>query len=324
MLTGLAARRILLNNMLRNGLRMNIDRRSKGDLYVGTSQTLARRFGQLMAVILSVAFLNSLSPLVKAETLIDTALIVAVDASESVDDERFQLQMNGIAQALEDPSVLAAILGGKDLGILLSVVVWADQSTIAIPWTHIQSKEQAHAMAAKVRALPRTGGEFTCLARMLRTMKDTLVQEVRSKWSKYTKVIIDVSGDGPDNCSNKPTLDGIRETLVNDGVVINGLPIITDPDQLVGVTAYMAPGNSMEVRSARKYFPEALTLEQWYRKHVIAGGGSFLIPAFGYQDFGRAMRAKFVTEISGAFPRHMTTANIVRRKSDNLVQLKRQ
>jgi hypothetical protein len=80
-----------------------------------------------------------------------------------------------------------------------------------------------------------------------------------------------------------------------DGMTINALPIVTDPDRLVGVTAYMAPGNDMIAQSANKYFPEAVTLDEWYRRHVIGGGG-FVIPANGYADFARAMKQKFVIE----------------------------
>ena len=40
---------------------------------------------------------------------VDTALVLAVDVSESVDAERYRLQMEGIARALEDPAVIDAI-----------------------------------------------------------------------------------------------------------------------------------------------------------------------------------------------------------------------
>ena len=233
-----------------------------------------------------------------AQTDVDTALVVAVDASESVDDERFRLQMEGIAQALEDPEVLDVILGGSQGGILFALVVWSDRSVIPIPWTRIGSKADALSIAAKVRKLPRTGGGFTCLARMLRNLSETLIPEARNDWSKYARIVVDVSGDGPDNCSNRPSIEGVRNQLVQADVTINGLPIITDPEELVGVTAYMAPGNSMEVRSPSRYFPEAVTLDEWYRRYVIGGGAAFMIPAYGYKDFGRAMRRKFVMEIS--------------------------
>jgi len=40
------------------------------------------------------------------------------------------------------------------------------------------------------------------------------------------------------------------------------------------------------------------SLEQWYRAHVVGGPTSFLLAAAGYGDFSRAMRRKFVIEIS--------------------------
>jgi hypothetical protein len=43
-------------------------------------------------------------------------------------------------------------------------------------------------------------------------------------------------------------------------------------------------------------------LEKWYRTHVMAGPGSFVLPAQGYADFERAIRQKFVIEMSGITP----------------------
>ncbi len=44
-----------------------------------------------------------------AEESVATALVVSVDISGSVDETRYHLQMEGIAEALEDPTVLSAI-----------------------------------------------------------------------------------------------------------------------------------------------------------------------------------------------------------------------
>ena len=40
------------------------------------------------------------------------------------------------------------------------------------------------------------------------------------------------------------------------------------------------------------------TMDAWYRETVIGGPSGFLIAAQGFEDFGRAFRQKFVTEIS--------------------------
>jgi hypothetical protein len=68
-------------------------------------------------------------------------------------------------------------------------------------------------------------------------------------------------------------VDTLRDSLVAFDVTVNGLPILEGA--------------------------EASTIEQWYREHVIGGPASFVLPANGYEDFGRAIRRKFILEISG-------------------------
>ena len=226
----------------------------------------------------------------------DIALIVSVDTSESVDDKRFGLQMNGIAAALEDPGVISTITSGPNGAIIVTLIAWADKSEIAIPWVRIGSKADAFAVAERVRHLPRFGGEFTCLSRMFRHLSASVIPDLPVKASR---VVVDVSGDGVDNCSPDETTTETRDTLVNAGVTINGLPIIEEPERVVGAGAYRAPGSPMgNLRPLETR--EQLTLEGWYTKYVMGGDHGFILPANGYEDFARAMRQKFVTEISQA------------------------
>src|ERR1041384_3569258 len=129
----------------------------------------------LLAVAFSVA--RAQEPTVE----VDTALIVSVDVSNSVDDARYKLQMEGIAQALEDPGVIQAIVGGAKGGILFSLVIWSDQPTVSVPWTHIASEADAKAVAKRVRGLPRQGGEFTCMARMMSVVSDKIAPKIPAK-----------------------------------------------------------------------------------------------------------------------------------------------
>ena len=154
---------------------------------------------------------------------VDTALIVAVDVSNSVDDARYKLQMEGIAQALEDPGVIQAIAGGAKGGILFSMITWADQAKVNLPWTRISNAEEAKAAAKLVRALPRLGGEFTCMSRMMRFVSDKVVPQIPAK---AVKVVLDVSGDGRDNCNEQEPVENVRDELVSYGVTVNGLPIL--------------------------------------------------------------------------------------------------
>ncbi len=242
----------------------------------------------------------------KAQTdvQVDTALMVSVDVSNSVDAERYQLQMEGIAKALEDPSVVEAIVGGPNGGILFSMVTWADRPTIALPWTRISSKEEAAAVAERVRKLPHQGGEFTCMTRMLRSVNDKIVPQIPAR---ALRIVVDVSGDGPDNCNAEEPIVGVRDELVASGVTINGLPILVDTSKAPQLPK-AEPGGQHP-------------LETWYRQNVMGGPGSFVLPANGYADFGRAIRQKFVIEISGVDGRHMPrSAPSVDRRTGGIAQ----
>lgn len=231
---------------------------------------------------------------------VDTALVVSVDVSNSVDEKRYRLQMEGIAAALEDPSVIDAILNGPNGGILFSMVTWADRPTLAMPWVKITTKDEAKSVAAKVRKLPQQLGEFTCMTRMLRLVNDKIMSQVPAK---ATRLVVDVSGDGPDNCNAEEPIETVRDELVANGVTVNGLPINEgDPNAPVGEGAYREPGSDFEDSSLAAKKAEPTTLEQWFTEHVKGGAGSFVLPANGYEDFGRAIRQKFVTEISGVVP----------------------
>ena len=199
--------------------------------------------------------------------------------------------MEGIAQALEDPGVIQAIVGGAKGGILFSLVTWSDQPTVNLPWTHIASEADAKAAAKKVRAMPRQGGEFTCMSRMMRVVSDKIVPQIPSK---AAKVVLDVSGDGKDNCNSQEPIEAVRDELVKYGVTVNGLPILegAGPEMVT-------PG----APSSQSYLPgkqQVDPLEQWFTDNVKGGPGSFVLPANGYADFGRAIRQKFVLEVSDA------------------------
>lgn len=228
---------------------------------------------------------------------VDTALVVSVDVSNSVDENRYRLQMEGIAAALEDSGVIEAITNGPNGGILFAMVTWADRPDFTLPWVRISNKNEAFAVAARIRKLPQQGGEFTCMTRMMRSVNDKIMSQIPAE---ATRMVLDVSGDGPDNCNADEPIEGVRDELVANGVTVNGLPINSDdaPANAGGALAASAPGKNGRA--------PASAIEEWYRTHVMGGTGSFVLPANGYADFGRAIRQKFVIEISGlSIPGHL-------------------
>ena len=203
--------------------------------------------------------------------MVDTALVLAVDVSGSVNAERYGLQMEGIAKAFEDPGVQQTILSGPNRAMFVALVEWSNTAALTIPWTLIASAADANAFAEKVRHAPRVDNEFTCLSRALQLVEGKVLPFVPVQ---ADRTIVDVSGDGHDNCNTTPPVDAMRDRLVASAVTINGLPILEGG--------------------------EAATLEGWYRDHVIGGNGAFLVPAHGFADFARAMRQKFIVEVSSA------------------------
>jgi hypothetical protein len=85
--------------------------------------------------------------------------------------------------------------------------------------------------------------------------------------------VVDVSGDGSENCNPKVPSAAIRDELAAQRVVINGLPIL-------------------KVGTVRGFKPGMRTISS-------GGPGAFIMPAAGYADFARAIRRKFITEIAG-------------------------
>lgn len=256
-----------------------------------TTRRYALATAATLIAVLQLAFAQNVNA-----NSIDTALILAVDTSQSVNQERFRLQMDGIAAALEDPGVINTILGGPRGAIAIMLVSWSDHSHFLLPWTLVRSKQDALDTAGRIRRLPRQVGEYTCMARMLRTLKETVLESVPFN---PLKTVVDVSGDGIDNCESEASLTRAKDDVVKTGAVINGLPIIVDSTRLVGEGAYRAPGAGL-VQLIPPDQRERITLKSWYERNVIGGFGAFTIAANGYRDFARAMRSKFVVEISWA------------------------
>ncbi len=200
---------------------------------------------------------------------VDLALVLAVDVSESVDAARFTLQMDGIATALEAREVQASVLSGPHRSMLIALVQWSTRPALSLPWTLLTSADDVQRFAARVRHLRRASNGFTCMSAALRSIADKLLTQLPVPADRS---VVDVSGDGQENCNPPEIVDRVRDELAGAGVTVNGLPILEGD--------------------------EATTLEAWYRDHLIGGPNAFLVPAESFDDFDRAIRRKFVTEIS--------------------------
>lgn len=195
-------------------------------------------------------------------------LVLAVDCSSSVNRHEFELQMEGIAAAFEDPTVLAALEQAGSSGIAVSLLQWssARTQTRAVDWTRIASRADAFAFAAIVRNTGRgVNGGATALGNAI----DAAVLWTETNAFHGERRVIDVSGDGRSNEGGSPAFARAAANLA--GITINGLAILNE-----------------EPRLAR-----------YYLAGVVGGPGAFLLTADDFDDFAVAMRRKLYFEIVG-------------------------
>src|SRR6266446_4726025 len=88
---------------------------------------------------------------------VDLALVLAVDASGSVDRVRFELQKQGYVAAFRHPRVIGAIQSGPSQAIAVIMVQWTGPAlqVIAVPWTRITDAASANAFADAIANAPR-------------------------------------------------------------------------------------------------------------------------------------------------------------------------
>lgn len=199
---------------------------------------------------------------------VDLALVLAVDASGSVDTERFELQKRGYAAAFRNPRVIAAIAGGTRHAIAVAMVQWTGPSlhVEVVGWTRVSDSTSAETLASAIEAAPRRlFGGGTSLSGAI----DDGVALLAASPYRAARRVIDISGDGSNN-RGRPAEDA-RDEAVRAGIVINGLPI-----------AWIEPD-----------------LVAYYRTNVIGGPGSFVIGIDSYDNFADAILNKLVTEIAG-------------------------
>ena len=206
--------------------------------------------------------------LARADANVDLALVLAVDASGSVNQTRFELQKQGYVAAFRNPQVVRAIRSGATQAIAVTMAQWTGYTlqVHVVPWTLIKDEASANAFADLIEKAPRqlfSGG--TSISGAI----DYGVALLRKGEFVGLRRVIDISGDGSNN-SGRP-VTAARDEAVRAGIVINGLPIL-----------------SLEP-----------FLDRYYFDNVIGGPGSFMIAAASYESFADAVLKKLIIEIAG-------------------------
>jgi Ca-activated chloride channel family protein len=191
----------------------------------------------------------------------DLALVLAVDVSGSVDTEEYRIQMEGLAAALQDGTVIDALI---DAQAMVTLIQWTGSSRQrqTVPWMQMADAQDVAAFATEVAADKRVWRNYSTAIGEALVVAEGALDEV----THCRRKVIDVSGDGISNEGIAPAER--RAALTAKGIVVNALAIETDEDDLTG----------------------------WFYENLIWGEGAFVVTANGFEDYPEQIRRKLQRE----------------------------
>lgn len=225
---------------------------------------------------LALSLLTALPAPVSAQPIeVDVELALMVDVSRSMGPDELEIQRRGYAEAIASDEVVGAILNGFTGRIALTYVEWAGDFSqrVIVPWTVIDSRAAAEAVAATLTANFAFGMRRTSISGAI----DFAAEDMAENGFEGLRRVIDVSGDGPNN-QGRPVVEA-RDEAVAAGYVVNGLPLMT--------------------YDAQDSFWGIEDLDVYYQTCVIGGPGAFVIPVTAWEEFPLAVRRKIVLELVG-------------------------
>ncbi|MBD2579923.1 DUF1194 domain-containing protein [Oscillatoria sp. FACHB-1406] len=204
-------------------------------------------------------------------TSVNVELSLLVDISPSINSQEYALQMRGYQDAFTKLSPLFG--SGKFGSVAVNLIQWAggNSQEESIPWMLIDSQDSAVRFADAIGSLVRPNWFSTAPGSAIQFATPLF----SSNEYEGKRWVIDVSGDGVENSG--VSTSQARDAALAAGVsAINGLPI--NPNYLKD------RGKS--------------SLDIWYENNVQGGDGSFTLPAYGFEDVGRALEQKLRRELT--------------------------
>ena len=247
---------------------------------------MAVAFLRRLCVVCCLAALGTFfshEPAARAQVPVDLELILAVDASGSVDEVEAQLQREGYIAALTSDRVLNAIRSGENRRIAIAYFEWAGETyqKMVVDWTIIEDAASAQAVTARIAASPYMAIRWTSISAAI----DYSVALFQRSPFEGKRRVIDISGDGKNN--NGGNVVTARDRAVATGITINGLPILNSRAGGFG-GGFTGRG-----------FPSDPDLDTYYQDFVIGGPGAFMVPAESFDTFATAIQSKLIREIAG-------------------------
>jgi hypothetical protein len=210
------------------------------------------------------------------EIVTDVNIVTGLDISNSVDFAEMKVELAGMARAIRDPAVLAAIRTGRHRRIGFTVFAWHHQQfPVIVSWTLIETADDAREAARRIEARQLVNPELEGRAQVewyigrLTDLSQAIEHADRLLAAapfKAGRAVINIVGDGKDNVGEDA--QGARDRFVAGGGTINGIVLGDDPAIL-----------------------------DYYRGQVVGGRGAFVMSAAESPTLADAFVRKFIGDI---------------------------
>jgi hypothetical protein len=209
------------------------------------------------------------------EIVTDINIVTALDISDSVDSQAAATEIDGMAEAIRSPAVIAAIQGGRYRRIGFAIFAWRDGAyPELVSWTVIATAENARAVSRRLRSdfhafaasdppAPPLSPHMTDLSGAIDHAAILLLT------APYVarRSVINVVGNGWDNVGEGPLQ--ARDRFVATGGTINGVVLGFDP-----------------------------VLMDYYRGNVVGGPGAFVLSIEQPSQMSDVLARKFLNDIA--------------------------
>ncbi len=195
----------------------------------------------------------------------DTALLLTIDVSNSIDVAEYRLQTDGMADAVLDAEVSDALIQGQ---VAVAVIQWSGvgRQEVSIPWRQIRSLADVQDFAVDARAMPRAFVQSD-------TAPGDAIMFSLAQFADAPdceRQVIDISGDGTPNAGSDSK--AASREAERQGVTINGIAI-----ESMGVA-----------------------ITTFFSRAIITRDG-FVITARTHREYPQAIREKILREVSRVF-----------------------
>ena len=206
------------------------------------------------------------------DTSTDANIITGLDVSSSINAQETMLQIDGMAQAIKSPAIIAAIQHGRYGRIGFSVFVWADGDyPQLVSWRLISSPQDAEAasqeITARLQEIIASSGHSVGTLTNLSGAIDHAAEMLSSAPYKTNRAVVNIIGNGEDNVGEDP--QRARAALLARGATINGVVVGGDPAVI-----------------------------DYYRHQVIGGRTAFVLSADTSDMIVQVFATKFISDIA--------------------------